>query len=59
MGFHAITNAIKLAKANNTHVDFNFNEIKMRVSPDSNRDDICTIYDLRHQLRRLKAGYKD
>ena len=59
MCFHAITNAVQLAKTNNTRVDLEFNEIPLRIYPDSNRDDICTIYDLRSLVRRLKAGHKD
>lgn len=31
-----------------------FNDIYVIVSVDSNPDDIATIYDLKHKLRRLK-----
>lgn len=31
-----------------------FNDIHVTVSVDSNPDDIATIYDLKHEIRRLK-----
>lgn len=33
------------------YVDMTFNGIRLRVSADSNEDDIATIYNLKHQLR--------
>lgn len=36
-----------------------FNKILLTVSQDSNEDDICIIYELKHQINRLKEGYKD
>ena len=32
-----------------------FNEIEIEVDPDSCVNDLCTIYALKHELRRLKA----
>ena len=39
-------------------VDVFHNEIHIKVHPDSHIDDLCMIYDLKHQIRRLKAGHR-
>lgn len=31
-----------------------FNDILVTVSVDSNTDDLCTIYDLKHKIRQLE-----
>ena len=36
-----------------------FNDHLITVSQDSNIDDLATIYNLKHQIARLKAGYQD
>lgn len=56
--FHSINNAKELAVKHNTQVDLSHNGIQLKVMPDSNRDDICIIYSLRAQVKRLKAGEK-
>jgi hypothetical protein len=43
----------------NDYRDLEFNEIRVRVSKNSNIDDLSTIYNLKHTIRRLQAGYKD
>jgi len=40
-------------------VCFRFNDIKMVAHPDSRPADLAHIYQLEHQIRRLKAGHKD
>jgi hypothetical protein len=58
--FNNAVNRIKLSlKDNNDYCDLEFNEIRIRVSKNSNIDDLATIYDLKHTIRRLKAGYKN
>jgi hypothetical protein len=39
--------------------DLSFNDISIRVAKNSNINDLTTIYNLKHQILRLKAGYKD
>jgi hypothetical protein len=41
------------------YCDLEFNEIRVRVSKNSNINDLCTIYDLKHTINRLRLGYKD
>lgn len=36
-----------------------FNEIDIAISANSLDEDIVTIYSLKSQIRRLKAGYTD
>ena len=43
----------------NDYCDLEFNGIRVRVSKNSNIDDLSTIYNLKHTIRRLQAGYKD
>lgn len=38
---------------------FTFNGIEILARSDSSVSDICLIYDLQNQIRRLKLGYKD
>ena len=38
------------------YCDLEFNEIRVRVSKNSNVGDLCTIYDLKHQINRIKSG---
>jgi hypothetical protein len=40
-------------------LDCAFNGISFRVSRNSNEYDIATIYNLKHKIRRLEAGYRD
>jgi hypothetical protein len=54
--------AVKFAKKEikgTGYLDLKFNDITVRVSKDSNIDDLSTIYDLKHTINRLKLGYKD
>jgi hypothetical protein len=39
------------------YCDLIFNDIRVRVSKNSNIDDLQTIYHLQHTINRLKAGY--
>jgi hypothetical protein len=41
------------------YLDLEFNSIHIRVSKDSNIDDLSTIYYLKHTIERMKLGYKD
>lgn len=41
------------------YLDLVFNDISVRVSKNSNIDDLSTIYNLKHAINRLKLGYKD
>lgn len=49
----------EILKRGEDYCDLEFNEIRIRVSKDSKIDDLCTIYDLKHKIKRLEAGYKD
>jgi hypothetical protein len=54
--------AVKFAKKEikgTDYLDLKFNDIIVRVSKDSNIDDLSTIYNLKHTINRLKLGYKD
>jgi hypothetical protein len=42
-----------------SNIDMIFNEISITIHSDSNNNDIYLIYDLKHKIRRLEAGYKD
>jgi hypothetical protein len=44
----------KLQTTGGSYRQILFNEIYVTVSSDSNVDDICTIYDLKHEMRRVK-----
>lgn len=52
--FNVATRAIRLAVANDCEVQFKFNDIWNYVQPDSGVGDICVIYDLRNEIRRLR-----
>jgi hypothetical protein len=55
---NAVTNLKQdLRRTGSAYKQILFNEIYVTVSPDSNIDDICTIYDLKHELRRLKNKF--
>jgi hypothetical protein len=41
------------------YLDLEFNGIHIRVSKDSNIDDLSTIYYLKRTIERMKLGYKD
>jgi hypothetical protein len=41
------------------YLDLEFNNISVRVSKDSNIDDLTTIYYLKCKVERMKLGYKD
>jgi hypothetical protein len=41
------------------YLDLEFNGIYIRVSKDSNIDDLSTIYYLKRTIERMKLGYKD
>lgn len=43
-----------LTDSNQDYKMLKFNDIIITVSKDSNEDDIVVIYDLKHELRRLK-----
>ncbi len=54
--------AVKFAKKElkeKSYADLKFNDITIRVSKDSNIDDLSTIYNLKHTINRLKLGYDD
>jgi hypothetical protein len=44
---------------NESYLDLEFNDIRVRVSKDSNIDDLSTIYYLKRTIERMKLGYKD
>lgn len=44
-------------KNDNDYCDLEFNNIRIRVSKNSNIDDLCTIYDLKYTILRLRAVY--
>lgn len=43
-----------LKHENNSYRMIKFNDILITVSHDSNIDDICVIYDLKHKIRQLE-----
>jgi len=43
-----------LQKENHSYRMMEFNGILVTVSVDSNTDDLCTIYDLKHKIRQLE-----
>jgi hypothetical protein len=54
--------AVKFAKKEikeTDYLDLKFNDIVVRVSKDSNIDDLSIIYHLKHTINRLKLGYDD
>jgi len=44
----------EIVRTGRLYMMMTFNEINVTISIDSNPDDIATIYDLKHELRRLK-----
>jgi hypothetical protein len=46
-------------QSDNDYCDLEFNDIRVRVSKNSRIDDFSTIYNLKHTIRRLQAGYKN
>jgi len=48
--------ATYLSKKHRTDVDFEFNGIKLRTTPDSNPDDIAQIYMLKSHIRSAKKA---
>jgi hypothetical protein len=58
-GDHFVT-AVKKAqneiRLNEDYLDLEFNEIRVRVSKDSNVHDLETIYHLKCELRRLESN---
>lgn len=55
--FEAVNFAKKEIKTD--YIDLIFNDISVRVSKDSNINDLSTIYNLKHTINRLRLGYKD
>ena len=55
----AVEKVKKTLKEENDYCDLEFNEIRVRVSKNSNINDLSTIYGLKHTIERLKAGYRD
>jgi hypothetical protein len=43
----------------NQYLDLEFNNIRVRVSKNSNIDDLAIIYDLKRIIERMKLGYRD
>ena len=43
-----------LQRENQAYRMMRFNDILITVSVDSNTDDLCTIYDLKHKIRQLE-----
>ena len=46
-------------KYKSDYCDLEFNNIRIRVSKDSNINDLSTIYNLKYTILRLKAGHKE
>lgn len=44
-----------LKKEKSLYRELLFNELYVTVSVDSNEDDMCKIYNLKHEIRQLKA----
>lgn len=58
--FHGAVEKVKNSlRFDNDYCDLEFNGIRVRVSKNSNIDDLNTIYNLKHTIRRLQAGYND
>ena len=57
--YAAIEYASGQARFHQQEVFFEFNEIMLTCRHDSNKLDIAAIYDLKHRIRRLEAGYKN
>lgn len=56
----AVKEAIEYCKTRSVaNTDFIFNDIRVVVHVDSLVLNICEIYMLKCEIRRLKAGYKD
>jgi hypothetical protein len=55
---HAVKRVQDTMKPSENYLDLVFNEIRIRVSHDSNIDDLCTIYDLKHELNRMEMKNK-
>jgi hypothetical protein len=60
MNFYDAVKKVKENMFNNeSYLDLEFNGIHIRVSKDSNIDDLSTIYYLKRTIERMKLGYKD
>jgi len=60
MNFYDAVKKVKENMFNNeSYLDLEFNDIRVRVSKDSNIDDLSTIYYLKRTIERMKLGYKD
>ena len=57
--FTAVKKLQSTLKTPEDYCDLEFNEIGVRVSKDSKINDLSVIYDLKHKIRRMQAGYKD
>ena len=53
--YDAAKEACAKAKENNKQVTFVFNDIRLIVYPESYYYDICAIYDLKCEIRRLES----
>lgn len=49
---YAIASAKEAAQKGNHIAVMDFNQIELRIHPDSRVQDILTIYNLKHELRR-------
>ena len=56
---NAVKRVKSMLKNDEDYLDLEFNELRIRVSKNSNIDDLCVIYDLKHTIRRMKSGYND
>jgi hypothetical protein len=54
--FVSAVNELKgvLQRENQAYRIMKFNDILVTVSVDSNTDDLCTIYNLKHKIRQLE-----
>ena len=57
--YKAVKDLQQSLNSSNEYLDLVFNDISIRVSKNSNIDDLSTIYNLKHTTNRLKLGYKD
>lgn len=44
-------------RSNEDYLDLEFNGIRVRVSKNSNLDDLSTIYNLKSELKRLENNF--
>ena len=57
--YQAIEDLQESLSTMDSYLDLEFNDIVVRVTKNSNINDLTTIYNLKHTINRLKLGYKD